>query len=138
MTDNLIAAWALAAADDFGGSLYPTAAELSAMGETLQRDVCLWTATLTREYCTTYSAPIYTRSEDAPEPPALATRPRKPYQSNYIGVTRKYSGWRGQWPIAPGRYVCGPTRADELEAAHDRASALGLDYLEVRVMEERQ
>lgn len=114
---------------------YPTAAELDRMGATLQRDVNLWSARLTREYRNPPTASVYTRSERAPDPPALTTRPRKPYQSNYIGVTRKYSGWRGQWPIEPGRYVSGPTRDTELAAAQDRAQALGLDYLEVRVME---
>ncbi len=52
---------------------YPTTEALAAMGETLQRDVCLWSAQLTREYCNTYSAPLYTRSE--PDPLAEADKP---------------------------------------------------------------
>ncbi len=71
--------------------------------------------------------PVYTRA--APDP--LPEVPRKPYQSRYVGVSRRYSGWRGNWAV-DGRYVCGPTREMEIEAARDRADAMGRDYLEVR------
>jgi hypothetical protein len=53
-------------------SSYPTEAQLHAMGQTVQKDICLWSARLDREYRNVHSAPIYTRSE--PDP--LPERPR--------------------------------------------------------------
>jgi hypothetical protein len=71
------------------------------------------------------------------QPAPLPEKPRKEYQSNYIGVSRRYRGFCGHWAPEPGKYVRGPVRKTEIEAAQDRAAALGLDYVEVRVMEEQ-
>lgn len=68
-------------------------------------------------------------------PDPLPEKPRKEYQSNYIGVSRRYRGFCGHWAPEPGKYVRGPVRKTEREAAQDRAAALGLDYLEVRNVE---
>ncbi len=107
---------------------YPTAAELDAMGAVLLKDVSLWTARLSREYLNPYTASVYTRSEPSP----LPEKPRKAYQSRYVGVSRRYTGYCGHWAPEPMKYVRGPVRPTEEEAARDRAMALGLDYLEVR------
>jgi len=65
----------------------------------------------------------------------LEIKPRKPYESRFIGVTRRYTGYCGGWTSEPGKYVRGPVRPTEEEAARDRAHALGRDYLEVRTTE---
>lgn len=111
-------------------AFYPTAQALAAMGATLQRDVVLWSARLAREYGKPYAAPVYTRSER--NDPPIPERPRRDYQSRYIGVSQRYTGYCGHWAPEPGKYVRGPVRATEEEAARDRAQALGLDYVEVR------
>jgi hypothetical protein len=67
---------------------------------------------------------------DKPHP--LPERPRRAYQADYIGVSRRYGGFCGHWAPEPGKYVRGPVRETQQEAAEDRARALGLDYLEVR------
>jgi hypothetical protein len=125
---------------------YPTAEALSAMGETLQRDVCLWSALLTREYCNTYGAPVYTRSEREPIAEADAARarshhahhkrPAKPrtYASRYVGVTVHRDRWVAQWGpkgCTKGK-VFPKTPEGELAAAWERARVLGLSEPEVR------
>jgi len=65
----------------------------------------------------------------------LPIKPRKPYESRFIGVSKRYTGYCGHWAPAPGKYVRGPVRPTEEEAARDRAHALGRDYLEIRTTE---
>lgn len=53
--------------------------------------------------------------------------PPRPFASQYVGVTRNH----GKWCACLGRSF-GPRRATEIEAAHDRAKALGQTELERR------
>jgi hypothetical protein len=107
---------------------YPTKQQLDAMGATLEKDVALCPPALHRWFHGAQTQAV--RTQAAPTP--LPERPRKPYQSSYIGVSLRYTGYCGHWSAAPGKYVRGPVRPTEREAAQDRAAALGLDYLEVR------
>jgi hypothetical protein len=116
---------------------YPTKEQLDRMGQTLQRDICLWSARLDREYRNVHSAPVYTRSEPDPLPePRAPRRKHRAYLSSYVGVTM----WRKTHFVAlwmeAGKDKRGPirdrTERGERWAAQDRARALGLDYLEKR------
>lgn len=122
---------------------YPTADALAAMGETLQHDVCLWSARLAREY---HNPPTHTFTRAEPEPIPEAEKPHrrkhvaspdKPAPaSNYRGVMvyrgRAYlSHWYTGGKAKSGRYR--PLTEDgERWAAQDRARALGVEYLELR------
>jgi hypothetical protein len=52
--------------------IYPTSDQLAAMGATLQRDVCLWSALLAHEYRSPHIGRSHTRRE--PEPIAEADK----------------------------------------------------------------
>lgn len=58
--------------------------------------------------------------------------PLRTYASKYIGVTRCQGRWCAQWKKPNGVYKRGPLRETELQAARDRAKALGKEELEVR------
>jgi hypothetical protein len=114
---------------------YPTALALAAMGVTLARDVCLWSLRLEREY--------YTADYCAPNVPPVLLPTRKHvrtgrtprvFKSRYVGVTEHRDRWIAQWGPrgAVKSRVYPKTPEGELQAAWERARALGLSAPEVR------
>lgn len=120
---------------------YPTGADLDAMGQSLARDVCLWTARLSKEYCNTYSSSIRTQSEPDPKPETRnhnkpKDAPPRVYHSQYIGVSVHRERWyMANWTVggvAKRGRLRPRTDQGERWAAQDRARALGREYIEMR------
>ena len=118
--------------------LYPTAADLAAQGVTLQRDVCLWSDRLWREYYTTehFRANIPAALLPKRERNHNRRKDKAPrtFASKYVGVTIHRDRWLAQWQhrgALKGR-VFPLTPAGELQAATERARALGLDGPQMR------
>lgn len=110
---------------------YPTEKELLAMGARLQKDVCLWTPRLEREYKTVQYM--------QPNVPLTLTREVDPphvFGSSYVGVSVYKERWFiSNWTVdkrAKRGHLRPRTEQGERWAAQDRARALGLEYLERR------
>lgn len=110
---------------------YPTEQQLISMGETLQRDVCLWPDALARAFATNEhcrpNVPV-TKRRHVKKP-----SPRR-YRSRFVGVTTNKGRWCGFLDERSTRP--GPRRDTEIEAAWDRARALGRPGLEERPLDQ--
>lgn len=128
-------------------NFYPTGQDLAAMGQTLARDVVLWSARLAREYATAPTVreltPDARREYDRQQRAEWVKRnhnkpkdtPARVFRSKYVGVTQNRGRWCGSW-LANGGWRQGPVRPQteqgERWAAQDRARAMGREYIELR------